>query len=139
KKHLFEQCGGPLPLEDFFRRIGRRRQMEELFFNRIIVEGDTFETTAAFLCLSAPPIIGHEMFQRGEEKGAKLAFGAVGGDQIVFVEDLFEKALSQILGIMRRVTAPADKDVKGIPVVAAELFKRLMGRWRSTLRCGEEN
>src|SRR5438094_1883793 len=113
--------------------------MEELFFNRIVVQGDTFETAATFLRLRAAPIIGHEMFQRGEEKGAKLAFGAVGGDQIVFVEDLFEKALSQILGIMRRVTAPADKDVKGIPVVAAELFKRLIGRWRSILGCGQKN
>src|SRR5258706_16097177 len=63
------------------------------------------------------------MLQRGEQEGAKSAFAAVHGAEVILFQQAGEEFLSQILSVMRLVAAPANKRVRWPPIRAAERFQ----------------
>ena len=75
-------------------------------------------------------MVGHEPFEGHEEEGSEAAFFLVGGGKVILFDDLLEKALDEVFGIVRAVAEAADIGIKGIPIGAA---KGLQGG-ASTLR-----
>jgi hypothetical protein len=50
-----------------------------------------------------------------------------------------EKTLSQILGIIRRMTAPPGENVERIPIEPAQLSQSSLRSLRLTLRCAHDD
>ena len=82
---------------------------------------------AAFEGFFAVARISEEILDRGEEKGAKLALPPIGpGVDFVFNE-VSEKALREVLRIMRRVAPAADESIKRRPINLAKLTEGSAG------------
>ena len=73
----FEQSQGPFAIEDPIGAGDVRRFEAETFVGTLPVQRQVLRAAAALLPLLFVPLVGEKMFQRGQEKRAKLsAFGA---------------------------------------------------------------
>lgn len=82
-------------------------------------EGDE-EAAAAFLRALAVLFVGDEVFQRGQDEGAKAAFGGVGAVEVAAFQEAEEELLGEVLGLIGRGAAAAQVGVERIPVASAE-------------------
>src|ERR1041384_7753387 len=96
------------------------------------------EVAATLLRVRAPPVLGQEMLQHGEQEGAKFAFAAVRGAEVILFQQAGEEFLRQILSVMRLVAASANERVKRPPVSAAQ-FRQRFGSLRSITLPGGQN
>jgi hypothetical protein len=66
-------------------------------------------------------LIGEVVLERGEQERPELPLESVHTRKRALLQQMEEKPLSQILGIVRGVPAPASKHVERIPIGAAQL------------------
>ena len=85
-----------------------------------------------FWAWRAVPLVGQEVFERGQQEGAELAFAAVHARQEILGQQPQKELLGQVFGLVRLVSAAADVGIERIPIEAAEFFHRL--RWRGAKR-----
>src|SRR5437899_1394923 len=112
-----------LPLEGIHRLLqdGKRPLPQEFLFGRLVVgwfdavpflgfllvERNESELSPAFLPMGAAPFSRQEVVQRGQKKSPELALVAVSQPQMMFADELGEKLLGQVLGVIRPVPLPA--------------------------------
>src|ERR1041385_3729897 len=85
------------------------------------------------------PLVGHETFECIQQERAEPALLRVSDFEIVFFQDLGEKPLDEVLGIFGTLSAPAGKDVEGVPVGLAKGGQRGLGLSRADLARGENH
>src|SRR5688500_12048684 len=73
----------------------------------------------------AVPLVGHETLHRGEQKCPKSAALPVREFDVIPFEQSREKALGEILGVFRAVTASADVGIERIPISVTKTLQRL--------------
>jgi len=82
--------------------------------------------SAALLCLRLGPLLGEEVFERGEQKGSKSASLRCRSKQIILFKKFGEEGLRKILSFSNVRDAAADISIKRIPVLAAQRFQGLL-------------
>src|SRR5215471_9408335 len=75
-----------------------------------------------------------KIFQRRKQVRAKSSFFLAHAVQIFAFQDQSEKALCKILRLLWPGTLSPHEAINGSPIGAAKSFKRLLCRWRFTLR-----
>jgi hypothetical protein len=75
------------------------------------------------------------VLERGQQKRTELPFKPVDPSKRSVFQQVQEKTLSQVLGVIRGVPAAAGENVEWIPISAAQLSERRLTPWRLTLRC----
>ena len=70
-----------------------------------------------------------EITKRRQQKCSEPAFLRRDGPQILASNDAGEKALSEVLGVMRRMTLSSKIGVERCPISATEFLQRLAARW----------
>ena len=89
--------------------------------------------TAAFECLFIIAGVRQPIFQAGEKKRAELSLPRIGPQVNFILQQVNEKTLGKIFGIVRRMPAPADESVERRPIGLAKLSQRSLGRLRFRL------
>src|SRR5207245_2190013 len=71
--------------------------------------------------------VGQEVLAGGEQVGAEPAAGAVGGGEVVLLQEAGEERLGQVLGGVVVVATAADISINRVPVQPAQVGQRLPG------------
>src|SRR5262245_14905429 len=79
------------------------------------------------------------MFERGQQKRAKLAPLAVGELQEFFLEETGKKGLRQVLRILRTTALATNISVKRIPVTAAKFLQGILRAGRGIMARSEHD
>src|ERR1700731_1736594 len=114
--HSVKHGQRPAPFEDpLGRLIVRRLALVALFSAR---EFERYNhTTATFMCALAVFLVGHKEFQGSQKKGPEPALFRVSAIEIAAFQHAHEELLRKILGLICRITAPAEIGIQRIPVV----------------------
>jgi len=118
-----------------FRCCENRR----LRFGKIVVERQNWTPAAALQRSRAIMFMGEEMLQRSEEKGAQPALLPIRAAQGFVFHEMDEERLRQVLRIVRRIAAIAQKSIEWRPISLAEIRQRALGRFRGFRIRGELN
>lgn len=76
--------------------------------------------------------VGEQILQAGEEERAELSFLPIGAGIDFVLDEIGEKTLSQVLGIMRGIAAMTNKGIKRWPVSLTKLAERRARNLRRT-------
>ncbi len=79
------------------------------------------------------------MFQGSEQESAELAFVAAEPFEIIFFEEPCEKRLRQVFSVLARGGLPANINIEGIPVRAAQRLERHVGLWCAAAASSEHD
>src|SRR5262249_31756718 len=113
---LLENRQSPLPHEYLFRGIVLGRLSYKALFGMGFIERNNECLPTALLAMSTAPFVGHEIVQRPQKEGAEFSPGLIYPTKMVFIDELREKLLGEVLRFVRTVTFPADVSVNRIPV-----------------------
>src|SRR5207244_13349746 len=103
------------------------------------VERERRRAAAALLALGAVPFVREEVFQRGEDEGAKFPLLAAEPFEVIPGEESGEEALRQVFGVLTGVAVPSNVGVKRIPISAAQFLERQIRLPCATAARGEHD
>ena len=113
----------PTPVAEPFGGQFRGQHLEVALFGAGFVQGEKRLPAASFRSASVVPLIGEEMIDRSQQEGPEFAFFLADAVQGVGPQQAEEKALGQVLGVVRAIALASDTTVKRQPVGPTEFFE----------------
>jgi hypothetical protein len=135
----FKESEGPFAVEETVggSGVGGFELVAELGI--LPIEREMGGGAAAFLALGLVPFVGEEVFEAGEEEGAKLTPLGVEVFEVVPGEETDEEGLDEILGLRFGVALAPDISVERKPVSLAQLSECLVGLGRGLTSSGDHD
>jgi hypothetical protein len=95
---------------------------------------DDLDTPSPLQPLRIAPVVGEEVFHRSEQERTKTSFFWTHSAEGLVCDKPQKKTLREILRCMRIVTSPAHKDIKRIPISAAQPLESAASFFRRVAR-----
>src|SRR6185437_1631520 len=117
------QCSDrPVPLIDLFGGFRTGRSGVKIFGSGHLFGTEETGVAAALPGVSGAPLIGEEIAQSGQQKGAELTERWIDVPQVVFFEEARKKTLREILRILNGAAGAPDVGVERAPIGGTELL-----------------
>jgi hypothetical protein len=104
------------------------------FFGLFRIELYEFFASAPFYATRAINLVREMVLEGCEQKRAELSFEPVDTRKRPLFQQMEEKALGQVLGIIRGMPAAASEHIERIPISATQLTQGELSPWRLALR-----
>ncbi len=111
----------PARVEDFFCGQEVDRFATIAFFCLLRIQADEFLVSSSFKAAGTVDRIREVVLERGEQERAEFPFEPINAPQRPVFQQVQEKTLGQILGVIRRMPAPPGENVERIPIEPAQL------------------
>ena len=111
----------PPGIEDFFCRQKLDRLESIAFFGLFCIQLYKFLVSSSFKAAGTVGRIREVVLERGEQERPEFTFEPVNARKRPVFDHVQEKALGQVLGVIRRMSAAPSENVERIPIEPAQL------------------